>query len=201
MNYVHFQKIQRHKPTHQSIVEAKFLVRFRQCAVSCLAARHHPSAAEQQQMEAAAVLMLGAVRESTVQVVPASFPQNGALPTGVPGCCTHFGCTKVPAGPSGLCTSHGGSKKCAHPGCNNLPRGRGLCKSHGGGPRCTVEGCDKPSVGDGKCAAHCPRVVGRGVASPVRLQSESSHSFAVGLRPSQQFTNPPRWSSRQTTIS
>lgn len=51
---------------------------------------------------------------------------------------------------------HGGGKKCSHPGCVKVSRGRTqFCAAHGGGVRCKLQGCNRVAIGKAQlCRAH-----------------------------------------------
>ncbi|KAF1793450.1 hypothetical protein GQ600_890 [Phytophthora cactorum] len=54
----------------------------------------------------------------------------------------------------GLCTTHGGSRACTHPGCTKTIRSAGRCFEHGGGKRCSQSDCTKQAQSNGQCSAH-----------------------------------------------
>lgn len=51
---------------------------------------------------------------------------------------------------------HGGGKKCSHPDCEKVARGKTrYCAGHGGGVRCKLEGCSRIAIGKMQlCRAH-----------------------------------------------
>jgi hypothetical protein len=68
------------------------------------------------------------------------------------------GCGKSALGRTMLCIAHGGGKRCQYPdGCGKSAIGRTmLCIAHGGGKRCQYpDGCDKSAIGRTMlCKAH-----------------------------------------------
>ena len=61
--------------------------------------------------------------------------------------CKELNCKSL-ARSSGLCSLHGGGKKCKEPMCKTLAVGKtDYCISHGGGKRCKEIGCDSGSIG------------------------------------------------------
>ncbi|KAF4673141.1 hypothetical protein FOL47_010987 [Perkinsus chesapeaki] len=84
--------------------------------------------------------------------------------------CTVPNCTKYRQGGTLFCISHGGGRRCQHPGCLKSVYGTltsRFCCAHGGGPRCQVPGCNKGSRGKktGLCFKH-----GGGLAQRCRAQ-------------------------------
>uniref|UniRef100_H3HDZ8 WRKY19-like zinc finger domain-containing protein n=1 Tax=Phytophthora ramorum TaxID=164328 RepID=H3HDZ8_PHYRM len=54
----------------------------------------------------------------------------------------------------GLCSAHGGGKRCGAANCAKTALKGGLCIAHGGGRRCEVVGCTKSAVGGHLCVSH-----------------------------------------------
>ncbi|ETV87212.1 hypothetical protein H257_02181 [Aphanomyces astaci] len=54
----------------------------------------------------------------------------------------------------GLCTRHGGGRKCRIVGCPTSSQTNGLCRIHGGGSRCKLDGCDRFARVKGACSVH-----------------------------------------------
>ena len=67
--------------------------------------------------------------------------------------CSWVGVCDKHAVKGGLCKGHGGGKKCSVPGCNTPANIIGLCGKHGGYYRCAEEGCDKQAKQEGYCKA------------------------------------------------
>ena len=62
----------------------------------------------------------------------------------------------VRGGKPGLCTGHGGGRRCGTTGCTNSAEGKTEhCKKHGGGRRCLTAGCTESAQGNTEhCIAH-----------------------------------------------
>ncbi|KAH9099470.1 hypothetical protein Ae201684P_018485 [Aphanomyces euteiches] len=67
--------------------------------------------------------------------------------------CRFFGCSSY-ARNGGLCTRHGGGRKCVMENCKTPSQTGGLCRIHGGGSRCRTEGCTKFARIRGLCSVH-----------------------------------------------
>lgn len=72
--------------------------------------------------------------------------------------CQHpDGCTRSGKGKTkGLCTKHGGHKRCSHDSdCPKQAVKKGVCCAHGGSRKCThASGCQKHALWRGLCTAH-----------------------------------------------
>ncbi|KAH9099762.1 hypothetical protein Ae201684P_018772 [Aphanomyces euteiches] len=67
--------------------------------------------------------------------------------------CRFYGCSSY-ARNGGLCTRHGGGRKCVMANCTTPSQTGGLCRIHGGGSRCKIEGCSKFARVRGLCSSH-----------------------------------------------
>ncbi|OWZ24587.1 hypothetical protein PHMEG_000338 [Phytophthora megakarya] len=88
--------------------------------------------------------------------------------------CQHEDCSNLTPknAVSGMCTRHGGHKKCEINGCVANAQYYGLCRKHGGSPICRERGCSRPAHSRGFCSAHF-RVVQDQASDPLQPRSPS----------------------------
>ncbi|MDD9952602.1 MAG: hypothetical protein OXT67_13660 [Zetaproteobacteria bacterium] len=67
--------------------------------------------------------------------------------------CEYLACEKT-ALQGGLCSGHGGGRRCGKQECSKFALQGGFCVAHGGGKRCRFENCERRALSGGLCHPH-----------------------------------------------